>query len=80
MALRFSLKWKSTTSVFLIVALLTACGGSSNKSATPNADTTPPDAPNATSFQRLTGGRVVVTGSAEAGSTVKVTFADNSTA
>ena len=83
-----SISWKNTRRIILLstltmltmlTTLLTACGSGSNKSSTPSADNTPPDAPTQPSFQRLTGGKVTVNGTAEAGSTVKITFADNTT-
>lgn len=61
-----------TITVLTLSILLSACGSSSTTS-----DTTPPDAPTDTSFTRLTGGKIKVKGSAEPGSTVKVSFNDN---
>ena len=71
---------KQTVLASAIIVLLSACGGGSGgKSDTPSTtDITAPDAPSAPSFKRLTGGKVTVTGTAEAKSTVKVTFSDGS--
>ena len=76
-------KWAFTTLV--LSTFLSACGGDSNKSnptvdPTDVTDTTAPDAPSNTTFKRLTGGKITVSGSAEPGSTITVTFADGSTA
>ena len=70
-----SIKW--TFSAILLSFLLTACGGGGGGGST---DTTPPDRPDIPSFQRFTGGRIQVSGRAEAGSTVTINFAaDGST-
>ena len=69
--------------IFITIVLstiLSACGGSGSSPSTTTVDTTPPAAPTTSAFTILTGGKVTVTGSAEAASTVTITFADGSTA
>lgn len=68
-----SIKWIATFA--LLSTLLSACGGGGSK-----IDTTAPNAPSDPSFNRLTGGKITVSGTAEAGSTIKITFSDNSVA
>lgn len=69
-----NIKWIFSVTIFSL--LLTACGGDSGVGG--STDITPPDSPAIPSFQRLTGGRVTVSGTAEAGSTVKIFFEDGS--
>ena len=59
-----------------LTLLLSSCGGGGSKSP---SDNTPPDAPNNTSFTRLTGGKISVKGSAEPDSTVTIIFNDGKT-
>ena len=63
----------NTKGIFITILLsvfLAACGGGSSG----ETDTTPPNPPAEPSFQRLTGGRIQVSGTAEAGSTINIVF------
>ena len=68
--------FKKLLMLLIITSLVAACGGgSSNK---PVSDPDELEAPGETSFKRLTGGRVIVSGKAPAKSTITVTFDDGS--
>ncbi|HIP93827.1 MAG TPA: hypothetical protein EYH20_00645 [Leucothrix sp.] len=68
-----NIKWVFSATILSI--LLTACGGDGGGGE--KTDTTPPDSPATPSFQRLTGGRITVSGTAEAGSTVRINFSED---
>ncbi len=72
---------KQTITLTTLLLLLSACGGDGVKSDNPDqsGDNTAPFAPPTPTFKRLTGGRITVTGTAEANATVKVSFDDGTT-
>ena len=63
--------------ISFLSTLLSACGGGGEGGS---SDVTPPNPPEQPSYQRLTGGKVTVSGKAEAASTVTATFPDGSSA
>lgn len=72
-----NLKWLvHIIQLSLLSLLLTACGGD-GEIYPKNTDTMPPDKPSEPTFQRFTGGRIQVSGTAEAGSTIKIHFAQD---
>lgn len=74
-----NLKWILTAALFS--TFLSSCGGGSGGGGgNPNADTTPPNPPESPTYKRLTGGKINISGSAEADSTIKINFPDGSTA
>lgn len=75
---KMSIKWIFRTTLLLSLSiLLTACGGGGDGGGTGAIDITPPNAPDTPTFQRLTGGRITVSGNAEPDSTVRIVFSED---